>query len=355
MLSEVARTKCRMITTRPDTLDAHHSPVARVLVLAAVLAVLVVAYALLQVGKSDAAAGDDSGAVAATPTDTPVPQTTPSSTPTPNPTAIIVDDARQGDVDCNIQINSIDAVLILQFAAGLTESLPCLYLADVNGDGDVNSIDAALILQYVAGLIYLPVPSVPEPPTDTPVPTATVVPPTEVPAQPTPTPTAVGPGGTGIRHCWLAIVSARLLGILDFPDFEVPGFYQCSGPSVDDVTYICNVATDSSAACVTSLGPDYFCTFIRIEIGESGFYNSKLDCDVVPGAGADGPDYFCDEGPGFLDCETRQGQGWPDYSCGIMAYLDNGVRMQCSTIHDDFPNFECLIKGVAFDCTVTKQ
>jgi hypothetical protein len=47
----------------------------------------------------------------------------------------------------------IEAALILQFAAGLIDELPCPEAADVNDSGQANAVDAALILQYVAGLI----------------------------------------------------------------------------------------------------------------------------------------------------------------------------------------------------------
>jgi len=57
------------------------------------------------------------------------------------------------DVNCNGDVNSIDATLILQLDAGLVASLPCDALADANQDGHTNSIDASLILQYSAGLI----------------------------------------------------------------------------------------------------------------------------------------------------------------------------------------------------------
>ena len=58
-----------------------------------------------------------------------------------------------GDVNNDGSVNSIDAALILQFVAGLLDTLTCLDRADVNVDGLVNSIDAALVLQFVAGLI----------------------------------------------------------------------------------------------------------------------------------------------------------------------------------------------------------
>ncbi|MDP3768168.1 MAG: dockerin type I repeat-containing protein [Dehalococcoidia bacterium] len=58
-----------------------------------------------------------------------------------------------GDVDCNGIVDSVDAALILQFAAGLVGPLPCHEAGDVDLDGDVGAVDAALILQLDAGLI----------------------------------------------------------------------------------------------------------------------------------------------------------------------------------------------------------
>ena len=58
----------------------------------------------------------------------------------------------EGDVNCDGNLDAIDAVLILQFSAGLIGSLACQADADVNGDGEVTSVDAALILQFVARL-----------------------------------------------------------------------------------------------------------------------------------------------------------------------------------------------------------
>ncbi len=59
-----------------------------------------------------------------------------------------------GDVDCDGDVDSIDAVLILQHSAGLLASLPCGDRSDINGDDAKTSIDAALILQFTARLIY---------------------------------------------------------------------------------------------------------------------------------------------------------------------------------------------------------
>lgn len=59
-----------------------------------------------------------------------------------------------GDVNGNGEVNSTDAVLILQYVVDLiTESDLNLAAADVNGNGEVNSTDAVLILQYVVGLV----------------------------------------------------------------------------------------------------------------------------------------------------------------------------------------------------------
>jgi hypothetical protein len=64
-----------------------------------------------------------------------------------------------GDANCDGSVNAVDAALVLQYAAGLIGSEPCLAAAEVSSDGILNAVDAALILQYVAGLIPgLPVP-----------------------------------------------------------------------------------------------------------------------------------------------------------------------------------------------------
>ena len=58
-----------------------------------------------------------------------------------------------GDADCNGVVDSRDALLVLQFDAGLFDKFTfTCSLVDVNADGVVNSIDASLILQFVAGL-----------------------------------------------------------------------------------------------------------------------------------------------------------------------------------------------------------
>jgi parallel beta-helix repeat protein len=102
-------------------------------------------------------------AVPGTPTVTPQP-TTPTTTPTlpaagtPTPTRTrtatpTTQPGICGDVNGVDGVNSIDAAIILQYSAGLLQTLIEPQNADTNGDGEIDSIDAALILQNVAGLL----------------------------------------------------------------------------------------------------------------------------------------------------------------------------------------------------------
>lgn len=61
----------------------------------------------------------------------------------------------RGDVNCDGQVTSIDAALILQRVARRVSALPCLANGDANRNGMVDAIDALLVLQDVAGLISL--------------------------------------------------------------------------------------------------------------------------------------------------------------------------------------------------------
>ena len=59
----------------------------------------------------------------------------------------------RGDANCDGQINSVDATLVLQEVAGMIGEVKGGALADVNLDGARNSVDSALILQLDAGII----------------------------------------------------------------------------------------------------------------------------------------------------------------------------------------------------------
>jgi len=76
---------------------------------------------------------------------------TPTRTRTPTPTSshlLIL-----GDVDCDGDVDAIDAEILLQSVAGLV-SLPCPPNADAGQNGQIDATDALLILQFVSGLIH---------------------------------------------------------------------------------------------------------------------------------------------------------------------------------------------------------
>ena len=50
-------------------------------------------------------------------------------------------------------MDPLDATLILQYYAGLIDTLGDMSNADVNASGTITSVDAALILQAAAGII----------------------------------------------------------------------------------------------------------------------------------------------------------------------------------------------------------
>ncbi len=118
-----------------------------------------------------------------------------------------------GDVDCDGDIDSVDALQVLRKVAGIVDSLPCEEAADVDGNKSINSVDALHILRFTAGIIdHFPAESTPTPTstsevTQTPTPTSVESPtptttPTEMPTRsptitptepPTPTPTKTPP------------------------------------------------------------------------------------------------------------------------------------------------------------------
>lgn len=61
-----------------------------------------------------------------------------------------------GDVDCNGDIDAIDALFVLRTAAGMASQAACIDLGDVDCDSDIDAVDALRILRFVA---HLPAPS----------------------------------------------------------------------------------------------------------------------------------------------------------------------------------------------------
>ncbi len=81
----------------------------------------------------------------ATPSEPPSPTTTPTATDTPTRVPHL-----KGDADGDGTIDSVDAALIIQYAAGLLPSISPS--SDMNQDGQISAVDAALVLQQAAGV-----------------------------------------------------------------------------------------------------------------------------------------------------------------------------------------------------------
>ena len=85
---------------------------------------------------------------------TPTPSTKPTPTPTTEPTPTHEPEVTIGDCNGDDKINTIDAVVILKYSAGMMGLEGNSFTAaDTNRDGKVNTSDAVLILKYAAGMI----------------------------------------------------------------------------------------------------------------------------------------------------------------------------------------------------------
>lgn len=60
--------------------------------------------------------------------------------------------AYKGDVNNDGVVNSADALIILQYSAGIVEDIN-INRADINSDGEVNSADALQVLQTAVGIL----------------------------------------------------------------------------------------------------------------------------------------------------------------------------------------------------------
>jgi hypothetical protein len=71
---------------------------------------------------------------------------------------------RAGDLNCDGEVNVVDALMVLRHVAGLPFTVPdCLepgsqqgngLRGDLNCDGEVNAVDALILLRYVVGLPF---------------------------------------------------------------------------------------------------------------------------------------------------------------------------------------------------------
>ena len=88
-----------------------------------------------------------------TPVPTAVPSATPTAAPTPEPTNPPVS-ILWGDADNNGDVNSVDAMTVLQYSVEIiTDDQINMTASDVDGNGKIDSVDAMLILQFDVGLI----------------------------------------------------------------------------------------------------------------------------------------------------------------------------------------------------------
>ncbi len=93
-------------------------------------------------------------------TPTPTPTPTPGGpTPTPTPTATPAPDGILGDIDCDEDVDSVDALWVLRYVASLQPYADCIDDGDVDCDQGIDSVDALGILRHVAHLPPLPVSS----------------------------------------------------------------------------------------------------------------------------------------------------------------------------------------------------
>jgi hypothetical protein len=90
----------------------------------------------------------------ATSTRTPTAVPSPTASPEPEMTATMTPGPDQvvGDANCDGEVNSLDAALVLQLHAALLDVFPCGGDGDYDQDGAATSLDAALILQVEAEL-----------------------------------------------------------------------------------------------------------------------------------------------------------------------------------------------------------
>jgi len=194
---------------------------------------------------------------------------------------------------------------------------------DVDCNGSIDSVDALKILRYAAGLPVTPsagCPSIGSGQT-TPAPTTTA----------TPTPSPSGP----IAHCWMVVMGFAFVnpGVLgtsadcdpqpgDSPDYHCTIWINiesvmCESSSQNWPTYFCDYFSGiNDALCYTydNSYADYDC----------GVYDSikKVDC-YDDSYWVDGPDYHCSLAPSSVSCETDS-DFFADFVCDR-----NGSHFTC--------------------------
>ena len=79
-----------------------------------------------------------------TPTSTPQPTASPTVEASPSPTPL---EPRCGDVDCDLDLDAVDALFILRFVAALQPYAKCIDAGDVDCGGQIDAVDALGVLR----------------------------------------------------------------------------------------------------------------------------------------------------------------------------------------------------------------
>lgn len=93
---------------------------------------------------------------------TPTATAGPSGTPFGPPVTATPAPGLSGDVDCDGDVDAVDAQKLLQWKAAIISDPPCLHLGDVDCDGDKDAVDALKILQWKAGIAVVLPPGCPD-------------------------------------------------------------------------------------------------------------------------------------------------------------------------------------------------
>jgi hypothetical protein len=81
-----------------------------------------------------------------------IPSTPPTPDPTPAPTPSSPCAFAQGDVNGNLSVDIVDALVVAQYYVGLNPSSFQACAADVNQNGTIDIVDALLIARCYVGL-----------------------------------------------------------------------------------------------------------------------------------------------------------------------------------------------------------
>lgn len=77
------------------------------------------------------------------------------------PPCALIQPVYLGSVNCDADVDAVDALLVLRFSANIQPAAQCIDAGDVQCDGDIDALDALQILRSVAGLTPIQEPGCP--------------------------------------------------------------------------------------------------------------------------------------------------------------------------------------------------